>query len=456
MAKGPNQDQSLYGLPDPLTRANFPPVVSRRSPLPSDTGFPLGQLWVNNVLGSAWILVQVQGGAATWQPIMGGGAGVQTINGFLPVANNFTYINTCGLNLGGGAGFFSAGVNVDTTRVQCIANIITVQSASAAAAPNANLSGVALFNSTQFTVDPTGFVSLAGGGLAVDQIGVDAATGPGVNPVDPDATGLITINGLAVAPQLIPVRSHSTALNQLRIEVQRAASSALTNATDQGLASFNSAHFSVDANGFVSLAGGGAPFDEINVDAFTAPGTNPVIPSGTGALTITGGQSAAATTANVIRSHSTAANSLTIEVQRSTTSALTDITLNGVCHFNSAQFTVDPSGFVSSIATGAITWNDIIGPIAAVVSNGYFMASASVVTLPLGALGDTIEVVDVFGGGVVVQAAGADVIRISNVISSAGGTATSTQAGDGLRLVFSAAAGAWICQPGAAGNWILA
>jgi len=118
MAKGPNQDQSLYGLPDPLTHAQLPPVVSKRSPLQSDTGFPIGQLWVNKALASAWILVQVSQGVATWQPIMGGGAGVQTINGFLPIASNFNFMNTCGLSIGGAAGIFSAGENVDAPRIQ--------------------------------------------------------------------------------------------------------------------------------------------------------------------------------------------------------------------------------------------------------------------------------------------------------------------------------------------------
>lgn len=97
----------------------------------------------------------------------------------------------------------------------------------------------------------------------------------------------------------------------------------------------------------VSLVGGGIAAQSFNVDAHTAPGTDPVVPDATGQVTITGGQVAAGTTTNVIRTDSLAANAFTIEVQRSQAVASTTIGDNGVCHFNSAQFSVDANGFVS-------------------------------------------------------------------------------------------------------------
>lgn len=101
------------------------------------------------------------------------------------------------------------------------------------------------------------------------------------------------------------------------------------------------------------LTGGGVAFDQINVDDFTAPGTDPVLPSGTGQLTITGGQIANASLANVIQTNSLAANTFTIQIQQAASAAATDSTKNGVAHFNSAQFTVDASGFVSLSGGGA-------------------------------------------------------------------------------------------------------
>lgn len=93
---------------------------------------------------------------------------------------------------------------------------------------------------------------------------------------------------------------------------------------------------------------GGSVIDSINVDANTAPGTDPVLPTAAGLITITGAQVATGTVgANVIRTDSLAANSLTIEIQRTTAVAATDSTKNGVAHFDSAEFAVDSSGFVT-------------------------------------------------------------------------------------------------------------
>ena len=105
----------------------------------------------------------------------------------------------------------------------------------------------------------------------------------------------------------------------------------------------------------LDLAGGGIAFDQIAVDAATAPGTNPVVPTAAGQLTLTGAQVATGTIgANVIRSDSLAANSLTIEIQRSTAVAGTDSTKNGVSHFDSASFAVDANGFVTASTTGLL------------------------------------------------------------------------------------------------------
>jgi hypothetical protein len=88
-------------------------------------------------------------------------------------------------------------------------------------------------------------------------------------------------------------------------------------------------------------------FEGNTVDAHTAPGTNPVVPNGSGLITVTGGQVAAGTTANVIETNSLAANTYTIDIQRSQAVASSTIGDNGVSHFNSSIFSVDANGFVS-------------------------------------------------------------------------------------------------------------
>lgn len=100
---------------------------------------------------------------------------------------------------------------------------------------------------------------------------------------------------------------------------------------------------------------GGTPGDlsTLTVDAFTGPGTNPVLANAARSITITGSQVATGTVgANVIRTDSLAANTFTIEIQRTTTSVAADSTVNGVSHFDSAAFTVDADGFVQLVSGG--------------------------------------------------------------------------------------------------------
>lgn len=106
------------------------------------------------------------------------------------------------------------------------------------------------------------------------------------------------------------------------------------------------------AGGLIWVLIGGSslttPIDSINVDASTPPGTDPVLPTALGLITMTGGQVATGTVgANVIRTNSAAANTLAVEIQRSTAVALADSTKNGVAHFDSSMFSVDGNGFVT-------------------------------------------------------------------------------------------------------------
>ena len=184
-------------------------------------------------------------------------------------------------------------------------------------------------------------------GDVATKFGVDAHTNPGTNPVVP-ANGLVTITGGQVPASTTAnvIRTDSLAANTYTVEVQRTQAVASSTIGDNGVAHFNSADFSVDANGFVSLVGGAAA-TKFMVDAHTNPGTNPVVPNASGVVTITGGQVPAGTTANVIRTDSLAANTYTVEVQRSQAVASSTIGDNGVCHFSSSEFSVDSNGFVT-------------------------------------------------------------------------------------------------------------
>ncbi len=245
---------------------------------------------------------------------------------------------------------------------------IKAQTSQALAAADSTKIGLANFDSAAFDVSATGFVQLNNGGIAATSFDVQANTAPGTDPVVPTAAGSIVVNGAAVANHSVVLETRSRAANAYNVEVQYATSAAATDATKSGVAHFNSTQFSVDANGFVALAGGGQAIDSVNVDANTGPGTDPVLPSATGEIIVTGGQVATGTVgANVIRTNSLAANTYSIEIQRTTAVAATDSTKNGVSHFNSNQFAVDASGFVSlaggSIAMDSITPNSGTTPV---------------------------------------------------------------------------------------------
>jgi trimeric autotransporter adhesin len=160
----------------------------------------------------------------------------------------------------------------------------------------------------------------------------------------------LEVLGSVVAAHSIPLETVGSG-NTVNIEVQYAAAAASSVGTNAGVASFNSADFTVDANGYVTLVGTAAA-SSFQVDASTAPGTNPVIPNGSGVVTITGGQVAAGTTTNVIRTNSLAANTYTVQIQRSQAVGVSTVGDNGVCHFNSTYFTVDSNGFVSINGSG--------------------------------------------------------------------------------------------------------
>lgn len=232
--------------------------------------------------------------------------------------------------------------------------------------------------------------------------------------------------------------------NTVNIDIQYASAAASSIAANAGVASFNSADFIVDANGYVSSSGGGASLS-FGVDASTVPGTNPVVANGSGLVTITGGQVAAGTTANVIRTDSLAANTYTIQVQRSQATGSSTIGDNGVCHFNSSQFTVDANGFVSSTGggTGGITWQTITASQTLAINNGYVCIS------PGGALSLALPTTSVVGSLIsiildgstsftITQAAGQSIqLGNRNTTSGVGGSITSTQQGDSISLVCS-------------------
>ena len=285
-----------------------------------------------------------------------------------------------------GAQVASGVVGTNVIRTDSLAaNTLTIeiQRATSAAVSTPADNGVAHFDNTIFTVGAGGFVSLVGGAVPPSQkFAIDGSTPPGTNPVVPTAVGVVTITGnqtLAGVVGARAIRTFSSAANSYEIQIQRATTAAVSNAINNGISHYDSTIFTVDANAFVSLVGGAVPTaQKFDVDAHTVPGTDPVVANASGVIVFSGNQVAAGTVATAIRTDSLAANSMTVEVQRTSAVAGSDVTKNGVAHFNSAQFTVDANGFVSSTGGGGTgAWQLIQTQAAAGVSTLVFNTNLS-------------------------------------------------------------------------------
>jgi len=93
-------------------------------------------------------------------------------------------------------------------------------------------------------------------GVPVSSVMVDSAFPTGVNPVVPTSAGLMTVHGVTIFNNSIPLAVVTRAINTYNVEIQLAAANATSLAVKSGLAHFNSTMFTVDANGFVGAIGG--------------------------------------------------------------------------------------------------------------------------------------------------------------------------------------------------------
>lgn len=377
-------------------------------------------------------------------PVLGITPDADTSPGTSPVIPN----SSGNIILEGGA-TFATGTQANPIRTNSLAaNTIDLQiqlAGSNSGASTPNNFGVVQFDSNQFTVT-SGFVQLSGGTTsAIEKVNVQTGT----SPIVPSSSA-ITINGAVVAAGINPVRTDGTGANTMAVEVQTTQAIAATDATKIGLAAFNSAQFSADANGFVSLVNG-STISTVTLDAATSP----IAPSA-GNITLTGGQVATGVVgANVIRTRGNTASSCTIEIQRSTVSAVSDSTKNGVCHFSSSQFNVDANGFVTFTgSTSNIPWTDEGGNFNAGSNQGYFCTASLTGTLPpTPAQGDVVRVVVDTASVVNITANAGQKIRLGNSISALAGTAASTKQGDSVDLVYRASSATWYSVGGIQGSW---
>lgn len=190
----------------------------------------------------------------------------------------------------------------------------------------------------------------------------------------------------------------------------------------------------------IDLAGGSASIEKFTVDTTTGAGTNPVVPTAGGIVTVSGGQYPAGTFGTrVLTIVSDAANQYRVETQISSAVASTNMNNNGLAHFNSSDFSVDANGFVS-IISGGFKWNDVTTATQTIsTQNGYVTDRGGGVTYTLPAtasFGDEFIITGKLGQWTLAQNANQQInISSSSTTVGVGGSLASTNAGDSVWAV---------------------
>lgn len=206
----------LYPVANGLASSNpFVVAFKDRDPTTADINYPIQKWWFNTVTKQLFILKDYSSTNATltanWIQIPGGGTALIEFTGGTGTSGTFP-VNP---NAFGQIELLSSDGSVEIT------------------------GGL---NSLDFETN---------GSIVIESFTVDAVTAPGVNPVTPNA-GLVAVGADVVTAHGIPIQTRSRALHTYKIEAQYASAVAATDGAKVGLAAFDSAHFSVDAAGFVT------------------------------------------------------------------------------------------------------------------------------------------------------------------------------------------------------------
>lgn len=100
------QQEALSGSPQPNFTSFTPaPIISKRDPTTADTGYSLGQVWVNKASNTLFQLAGVSAGSATWVNVAGGGGG--SLNQLTPNSGGAVAAVAGNINVGGIGGNFT-------------------------------------------------------------------------------------------------------------------------------------------------------------------------------------------------------------------------------------------------------------------------------------------------------------------------------------------------------------
>lgn len=190
------------------------------------------------------------------------------------------------------------------------------------------------------------FAAGASGIISISGDAGGSVTGNGAG--DMDLFGLVVASGTRAKPVFV-TGTPGSFKQEIEVQVAKDRTGAPLNTNDVGLCSFDDTSFVVNSNGYVTLIGGGVtpPTMSFDVNSNTAPGTDPTVPTLTGAMGIKG--AAVAAHSIPVETHARVANEFNVEVQ--VASAVTGdpgtTVAAGLAQFDDTSFAVTSEGYVT-------------------------------------------------------------------------------------------------------------
>jgi hypothetical protein len=222
--------------------------------------YPTGSFWTNTTNGNLWVLQKIANNLANWILLSTGSSGpmlkITGDDNVVVVPDGTGNVNLNGLVVANGThakAVFTESPSANTEKID-------IQVSAAIASTDVTKVGLAAFNNTEFTVDGNGFVSLVGGGAAIEKVQGD----DGVDVVPTAGRikyfGSTVTNATHTKPVFFLEKAATTDTEELDVQVTTTSTNGAKSINNAGLASFDSAAFNVDAaTGFISLVGGNQP-----------------------------------------------------------------------------------------------------------------------------------------------------------------------------------------------------
>lgn len=460
----PNQPTKYTGTQQPLV----PTVTVNRAPTGADirnpkTGklYPIATIWqvgknpTTGSEGDLYFLSKIVANVATWFPLDSNltfGTFI-TDSGISPVVGSTITMTGESIEPAGttieAIRSFGAGPSTLAYRLQ--------YAGESGGAPAAGQYGVSQFDSTSFSV-VDGFVTLnnAPMGPLTSIQGNDAIV---TSPI----SGVVELLGVVVpsATYALPVYVRQLTGNTEQIAVQVSADSVTSNSDLNGLCHFDSAFFSVDPDGFVSITGSSLGILTITGDAGTAVGPDNANINLSGATTtwVQGDPGNSNLSIEVVaddhafligRGATTPCDSLgpLTNGQLIIGSTGNDPALATLIAGSGITITNGPGSIQISSSSTGLSWQTISTSQTLAVNNGYICVSGGALSLALpstSSVGDVIEItLDGSTSFAVTQGAGQQIrFGAAQTTLGASGSLTTNAQGDALRLVCSVADTKW-------------